>query len=295
MKRISNRFIMACGVALAAMSLNAVAQAPAPKPAAKAPPKSAPAAKGDAQKSDTVREIERYREALADGNPADLWEARGEDIWKQKRGPNMASLEKCDLGLGEGVVKGAYAQLPKYFADTDRVQDLESRLVTCMVMLQGFSYEQAKRAPFGSPDNKPAMEALVAYVTANSRGVKMNVAMKHPKEKEAYDTGRKMFFHRGGPHDFSCATCHAQDNIRIRLQDLPNLTKTEPAQRAYTSWPAYRVSQGELRSFQWRLFDCFRQQRFPELEFTSEGSVALTMFLARNANGGVFNAPSIKR
>jgi sulfur-oxidizing protein SoxA len=79
------------------------------------------------------------------------------------------------------------------------------------------------------------------------------------------------------------------------LQDLPNLTKTEPAQRAYTTWPAYRVSQGELRSFQWRLNDCFRQQRFPELEFTSQGSIALTMYLAKNANGGVFNAPAIKR
>ncbi len=55
------------------------------------------------------------------------------------------------------------------------------------------------------------------------------------------------------------------------------------------------MSQGELRTFQWRLYDCFRQQRFPELEFTSEASIALTMFLARNANGGVFNAPAIKR
>ncbi len=243
----------------------------------------------------TVREIERYREMLAEGNPAELWEARGVDLWKQKRGPNLVSFERCDLGLGAGVVKGAYAQLPKYFDDTDKVEDLESRLVSCMVMQQGMTYAQAKNAPFGSPDNKSEIEALVAYVTANSRGAKMNVAMKHAKEKAAYDIGKKMFFYRGGTHDFSCATCHAQDNIRIRLQELPNLTKTEPAQRAYTSWPAYRVSQGELRTFQWRLFDCFRQQRFPELDFTSEGSVALTMFLARNANGGVLNAPSIKR
>lgn len=243
----------------------------------------------------TVKEIEKYRQALADGNPADLWEARGEDLWKKKRGPNNASLEKCDLGLGAGVVKGAYAQLPKYFEDTDKVEDLESRLVTCMVMLQGFSYSQAKKNPFGGPDVKSDIEALVAFVTAASRGVKMNVLAKHPKEKEAYEIGKKMFFHRGGPHDFACATCHGADKQRIRLQDLPNLTKTEPAQRAYTSWPAYRVSQGELRSFQWRLFDCFRQQRFPELDFTSQGSVALTMYLAKNANGGVFNAPSIKR
>jgi len=91
----------------------------------------------------TLREIEKYREALADGNPAELWEARGEDLWKQKRGPKNVSLEPCDLGRDVGLVKGVYASLPKYFADTDKVEDLESRLVTCMVMLQGFSYNEA--------------------------------------------------------------------------------------------------------------------------------------------------------
>ncbi len=243
----------------------------------------------------TLKEIERYRAALADGNPAELWEARGEDLWKQARGPKMAALDHCDLGLGAGVVKGAYAVLPKYFADADRVMDLESRLVYCMVNLQGFTAEQAKKDPFGGPNKKSDIEALVAFITAASRGTKMNVAASHPKEQEYYELGKKMFFHRGGPHDFSCANCHGADNQRIRLQDLPNLLKQSAAQSAYTSWPAYRVSQGELRSFQWRLFDCFRQQRFPELVFTSDASVALTMFLAKNANDGVLSAPSIKR
>lgn len=247
------------------------------------------------QDKSTLEEIERYRQALADGNPADLWEMRGEGIWKQKRGPKNASLEKCDLGLGPGVVKGAYAVLPKYFADTDKVEDLESRLVTCMVTLQGFTPGEAKKDPFGGPGKKVAMDALVAFVTSQSRGMPMKVAGNHPKEREAYDIGRAIFFHRSGPYDFACATCHAVDNQRIRLQDLPNLLTAKDAQRAYTSWPAYRVSQGELRSFQWRLYDCFRQQRFPELEFVSPGSIALTMFLAKNANGGIFNAPAIKR
>jgi sulfur-oxidizing protein SoxA len=85
------------------------------------------------------------------------------------------------------------------------------------------------------------------------------------------------------------------NNQRIRLQDLPNLQNPRDAKKAYTSWPAYRVSQGEVRSFQWRLYDCFRQQRFPELEFASPASVALTMYLAKNANGGIFDAPAIKR
>jgi L-cysteine S-thiosulfotransferase len=243
----------------------------------------------------TADEIEKYRKALQDGNPAELWEARGEGLWKQARGPNKVSFERCDLGLGPGVVKGAYAKLPRYFADADRVMDLETRLVHCMVAQQGFTPADAKRNPFGSSDRKSDMEALVAYVTSESKGVKMDVPMRHAKEREAYALGEKMFYFRGGPHDFACATCHSEDNQRIRLQDLPNLTKPEGAQRGYTTWPAYRVSQGELRTFQWRLYDCFRQQRFPELEFASDAAVALTTFLAKNANGAAFNAPAIKR
>jgi L-cysteine S-thiosulfotransferase len=239
--------------------------------------------------------IEKYRQALADANPAELWEARGEEMWKQPAGPKAASFEKCDLGLGAGVVKGAYAALPKYFADTDKVQDLESRLVTCMGTLQGIAAADATKVVFGSSGVKTDMEALVAYISGESRGMPLKISLAHPKEKIAYEIGRKMFFYRGGTHDFGCVTCHGADNSRIRLQDLPNLSKQEPARRAYTTWPAYRVSQGEVRSFQWRLFDCFRQQRFPQLAFGSEGSVALTMFLAYNANGGKLDAPAIKR
>ena len=247
-----------------------------------------------AQRS-AVDEIAKYRAALQDGNPAELWEARGEALWRAPRGPKNVSLERCDLGLGPGVVKGAYAQLPKYFADADRVQDLETRIVWCMVTLQGFSDADAKKGPFGGPDRKSDIEAFVAYVTAASRGVKMNVSLAAPQEQEMYRLGEKMFYFRGGTHDFACATCHGEDGKRIRLQDLPNLSTVDGARKAYTTWPAYRVSQGELRSFQWRLNDCFRQQRFPELVFASDASIALTMFLARNANGAAFDAPAIKR
>ena len=240
-------------------------------------------------------EIAKYREALAAGNPAELWEARGEGVWKQKRGPKNVSLEACDLGKGPGVVKGAYAELPRYFADAQRVMDLETRLAHCMVNLQGFKIEDAVKRPFGSGSNRSDFEALAAWITSESRGVKMNVSLNHPKEMEAYAVGEKMFYFRGGPHDFACATCHSQSGKRIRLQDLPNLTEKAGAQLAYTTWPAYRVSQGEVRTFQWRLNDCYRQQRFPFLKFTSEGSVALTTFLARNATGAAFNAPAIKR
>ena len=139
------------------------------------------------------------------------------------------------------------------------------------------------------------MEALVAWVAAQSRGMKIDVSTAHPKEREAYEIGKRIFFYRAGPYDFSCASCHGDDDKRIRLQDLPNLTKAADAQRAYAAWPAYRVSQGELRTMQHRLWDCFRQQRFPEADYGSDMMTALVVFLGKSANGGVFNAPAVKR
>lgn len=243
----------------------------------------------------TEEGIAQYRAALQDGNPAELWELRGEGLWTTPAGPKKVSLERCDLGLGPGVVKGAYAQLPRYFADAGKVMDLETRLVYCRTTLQGLTHAEATANHFGGPGKRSDNEALVAYVTSQSKGVPMNVSLNNPKVKEMYDVGEKMFFFRGGTHDFACSTCHGSDDKRIRLQELPNLTTKEGAQKAYTTWPAYRVSQGELRTFQWRLNDCFRQQRFPELAFTSDASIALTTFLAHNANGAAYDAPAIKR
>jgi sulfur-oxidizing protein SoxA len=239
--------------------------------------------------------LTRYREMLAGDNPAELSEMKGEALWKAARGPNKLSLEKCDLGLGPGVVAGAYVKLPRYFDDTRMVQDLESRLVSCMVALQGMTVADARKNPFSSPGKPADMEALVSYITSQSRGMKMATPMSHPKEKESYAIGKQIFYYRAGPYDFACATCHSAPDKRIRLQYLPDLTNPKDAREAYATWPAYRVSQGEVRTMQHRLNDCFRQQRFPEPLYTSDAITALTMFLAKNAEGATYNAPAIKR
>jgi sulfur-oxidizing protein SoxA len=244
----------------------------------------------------TQAELDRYRQMLGDGNPAELLVMRGEDLWKQKRGPKAASLEACDLGKGPGVVKGTYVELPRYFADTDTVMDAEARLVHCMVTLQGIDRAQAVKSPYsGAGQRQTDLEALVAFVVEESRGMPINLPQSHPKEIAAAQRGEKIFFYRAGPYDFSCASCHGDDGKRIRLQDLPNLMKTEPAQRAFATWPAYRVSQGAMRTMQWRIYDCFRQQRFPELDYISPASIDLITFLGVRAQGGKMDSPAIKR
>jgi len=250
------------------------------------------AAEGDV--SDSER-IAQYREMISDGNPADFDEMAGEELWKKVAGPKQASLEKCDLGKGAGVVKGAYAELPRYFKDTDKVQDLESRLMTCMTTMQGIPEAEIISHPFNTEKNKSDITELATYVVGQSKGIKMAVSIDHPKEKEAYEIGKRIFDYRAGPYDFACSTCHGTSHVRIRMQDLANLKVKKDAQAAYVSWPAYRVSQGLTRSFQWRLNDCFRQQRFPEPKFASEVTVDLTMFLAVSANGAEYAGPGLKR
>ena len=61
---------------------------------------------------------------LADGNPAELG-GQGRGALEDARAEE-ASLETCDLGKGPGVVKGAFVELPRFFADTGTVQDLEA-------------------------------------------------------------------------------------------------------------------------------------------------------------------------
>ena len=249
-----------------------------------------------AQPAPAKDEISEYRAMFGDDNPSVLWELRGEELWTSARGPkNVALAVACDLGLGAGVAKGAYAHLPRYFADTKRVQDMESRLLTCMVGQQGFVEADILKSRFGDGDRKSELEALAAYVVEQSRGVAISLPMTRPEERKAFEDGKAIFYYRAGTHDFGCVTCHGSAGKRIRLQSLPDLASAEGARESYTTWPAYRISQGEVRTMEWRLGDCFRQQRFPELTYGSEAAIALTMFLAKSAEGGVMAAPGLKR
>lgn len=238
----------------------------------------------------------QYRAMFGDDNPAELVEMQGEELWKTARGPGKVSLEKCDLGLGAGKVKGAYAQLPRYFKDADRVMDLEARLAWCMVKLQGMKQEEVVAKPF-SDQGQPAtdMESLSAWIAGQSRGVPIAVPQKHPKEKAAFETGHALFNYRAGPYDFSCATCHSQSDKRIRLQALPNLTEPKSARAAFATWPGYRISQGAVRTIEWRMGDCVRQQRLPQLVFTSDAAIALITYMGVQARGEPMAAPGLKR
>lgn len=244
---------------------------------------------------DASEGIAKYREMLQDGNPAELFEVKGEDLWKSRRGPKNASLEQCDLGKGPGVVKGAFVELPRFFKDTGKVQDLESRLLTCMQTLQGIDTQKEVSARHFGQGETANVVALATWIAAESKGLRFNLPQTTQAERDMYQVGKRLFFMRGGPHDFSCASCHGADGKRIRLQELPNLTKNPGDGVGFAAWPAYRVSNGQMWSMQHRLNDCYRQQRFPEPTFASDVTIALGVYMGVNAKGAESIVPAIKR
>ena len=246
----------------------------------------------------TEAEIEKYRAMISDpmANPAYLNVDRGEVLWALKRGTKNVSLETCDLGEGPGKLEGAYAKLPRHFADADRVMDLEQRLLWCMQNIQGLDTTDVVKRRFSGPGVISDMEDLVAYIANKSSGMKIGAPIVHPKEQEMYAVGEAMFYRRSAVMDFSCATCHSEDGKRIRLQGLPNLAKPgKAAQETMGSWPTYRVSQSQMRTMQHRLWDCYRQMRMPIPDYASDGITALTVYLTKKAEGGEILVPSIKR
>jgi len=251
-----------------------------------------------AQQDDTEKEIERYRAMISDpfSNPGFLFVDRGEALWKQARGEKNVSLEACDLGEGPGKLEGAYAKLPRYFADADQVMDLEQRLLWCMEKVQALDTKDIVRRKFGRPGVTSDMQDLVAFIANKSNGLKITPQQSHPKEQEMAALGEALFFRRGGQWDFSCATCHEATGQRIRLQALPVLSKPgAAAQATMATWPTYRVSQSQVRTMQHRLWDCYWQMRWPDAKYGADAITALTAYLMKNAAGGEIQVPSIKR
>ncbi len=76
---------------------------------------------------------------------------------------------------------------------------------------------------------------------------------------------------------------------------MPYLADPEEAKKVIGEWPAYRVSSTHVMTMQHRIYDCYWQMRLGRIDFGSDVTVALTMYLNDKARGGEISAPGLKR
>jgi L-cysteine S-thiosulfotransferase len=216
----------------------------------------------------------------------------GKELFHQARGPGNASLETCDFGKGPGVLEGAFVEFPRYFEDTGRVMDFESRLVHCMKTIQGFTDDEpAIKTKHG---NAADITKLQTYVASLSNGHAWSPPMDHPMERAVRDAGEIIFYRRAGTMDFSCSTCHAATGKRIRASVLPNSNVPEEWTKA-VSWPAFRVGHDNVRSAQHRVSECYWQMRHAEPVWGGTGMTAIISYWNDRARGQPAILPDMKR
>jgi sulfur-oxidizing protein SoxA len=232
-----------------------------------------------------------YRAMLEQDNPGQFWVDEGKALFYKKAGPKNASLEQCDFGLGPGVLKGAYAQMPRYFKDTGQVQTLEGRLITCMQTLQGFSpkdiNDKVLKPHYTNADEENSkaddLTRLTVFVAAQSNGLPFDPPMDAKQEKYVYALGKYAFFRRMGKMDLSCADCHGVPGRTIRGVELPVMTDPKTAGKVMGAFPAYVLKDSNVRTFWWRNERCLLAMRLPWLMTGSEIDAALTLFQAIEA------------
>jgi L-cysteine S-thiosulfotransferase len=232
--------------------------------------------------------------------------ARGRRLWQLRRGPRHASLEGCDLGLGSGRVVGTFAHLPRHFSDTGRVMDLESRLLWCAGAQQELQPASLLNVRAIEGVLASEIEDLAAYVASLSISWRLSAPMEHARERQALAVGQALYARRQGPLDFSCATCHgdsapgaasqpsaqAVNVVRVQSirvwqgQALPALSSAAEAQATIPSWPAWRASQGALRTLQGRLGACFWHMGVEPPAPASDAMIALVSYLTKLADKG---------
>ena len=250
----------------------------------------------NAQEGQEPRHLEILRELGI--SPADVIVDQGREYFHTLKGKTGKTCASCHGQDGEKLV-GAYAKMPRYYTDINRVADIDLRIKACLEKYVGIDAKGKKGRKYIVP--------LAGYVASLSNGMPINVELKHPEEKRLYEYGKKLWYMRVGARDFSCAVCHeVLAGKRIRLQKLGAPVRD----KLYAHWPAYRISKDKLWTMEDRIRGCYKSfflfdpekgkfdfkknwvQRPP---FYIEEIIALELYMKHAANGATLEVPGLIR
>lgn len=210
-------------------------------------------------------------------NPGMLWVTRGEKLWGEPAGKEAKACASCH-GDATKSMKGVATHYPRVDPAAAQLVNLAGRVNLCR--------ERHQHAePLASEAD--AMLALTAYITYQSRGMPMSVAIDSQNGR-FFERARERYYARLGQMNLSCAQCHDQNWGRTLYAD-------KVSQGHGTGWPAYRLEWQTFGSLQRRLRACFSGVRAEMPEYGSRELVELELFLAWRATGLAIEAPGVRR
>jgi L-cysteine S-thiosulfotransferase len=222
-------------------------------------------------------EANRALQADDFANPGMLWVERGAKLWSEPAGKSAKSCASCHDDAAKSM-KGAAAHYPQLDPASARLVNLSDRINLCRERHQS-------ALPYALESDE--ILAMSAFVTYQSRGVPMNVAIDTHNARD-FERGRNRFYRRMGQLNLSCAQCH--DRNWDRTLAIEKISQGQP-----TGFPTYRQEWQTLGSLQRRLRACYSGLRAQMPPYGARELVELELFLAWRANGLPIEAPGVRR
>ncbi len=209
-------------------------------------------------------------------NPAMLWVAEGEALWRTPAGSTQKSCMSCHGDAAQSM-RGVAARYPAFDTTHKRPVNLGQRIQECRATRQ--------QAPPWPAESQPLL-SLETYVAHQSRG--MPIAPPDDTRLTPFvQRGQAAYVRRIGQIDLSCAQCHdAQWGQRLAGNAIP--------QAHPTGYPIYRLEWQGMGSLQRRLRNCMTGVRAEAPPFGAQELVDLELYLMQRAQGMVLETPAVR-
>lgn len=236
----------------------------------------------DEQMSMNAADKAMYAEML-ENNPAAMDVAEGEELFN-----TLIGQEAYAKVLGVSV-----KDLPKTIAGFPRFVKAANKVVILSQSLQMAMADRGHKVP--KLESKEMIK-MTAYVKSLANDLKTNIDVKANKQmEEMVVLGQHIFEERRGGRGLSCNSCHSPDIVgsRLRMQALPDLGAKDTA--SASTWPAYRMTQSAMVTFDKRMQQCMKNALLAELPLGSKEMVALEVYITNKGKGNSIQIPGLKR
>lgn len=208
-------------------------------------------------------------------NPGMFAVDEGAELWAAVDPASGLSCASCHEN---GSMRGVAARYPRYEASISGLENLELRI----------NRERAERMNLPPLDyESPALVALTTFISYQSRGLPMDVAIDGPAAP-FFESGRDFYFTRRGQLDLSCAQCHDE---RAGLYLRGDLMSEGQA----NGFPIWRILWNDMgsrhRMFQW----CNTSMRAEPYALGSPEYLALELYVAWRGRGLEIETPAVRR
>jgi sulfur-oxidizing protein SoxA len=209
-------------------------------------------------------------------NPAFIFVDQARDMWETVEGSEGKSCASCHGDVEESMA-GVRAGMPKWNPDAGEVWSLENYVNDCRVNRMG-----AEPLKWDKPD----MNAMVALIGLQSRGMPVDVDISGPA-REWWEKGKEMYYTRFGQLELACSNCH-EDNYG-------NMIRADHLSQGHTNgFPTYRLKNTKLNSIHGRFKGCIRDTRAETFQPGSEEFRALELYVAWRGEGLSVETPSVR-